>query len=100
MTMEKASYQEYLKTEHWQKFKARALNHYGRKCYTCGEVNGRIDLHHNNYLRLRDELLSDVIPLCQNCHELFHGITKRSFDISSKLTLRDKQKHSHICIAP
>lgn len=68
------SYQDYLKSNHWHVFRKRAFRHYGRKCYVCGTEEGEIHLHHNNYSRLGGELLSDVIPLCDEHHRMFHGV--------------------------
>lgn len=73
----RAQYQDYLQTEHWRVKRAAALAHYGRKCYLCG-VSGdvQIDIHHNDYTRLGGEKMSDLVPLCRDCHERHH----REFD--------------------
>lgn len=70
-----AQYADYLATEHWKTKRAAVLAHYGRKCYLCG-VSGegvQIDVHHNDYSRLGGEEMSDLIPLCRDCHERHHG---------------------------
>lgn len=67
-----ASYERYLQSNHWKIFRQQALGHYGRKCYLCGTHDAQIDLHHNDYSRLGGELMSDVIPLCHECHERHH----------------------------
>ena len=69
----KAMYRDYLQSNHWRMFRARALAHYGEKCYLCGDTDKCIDLHHNDYSRLGGELLSDVIPLCTACHRQYHS---------------------------
>ncbi len=67
-------YQQYLKTEHWQAVREKALKRYGRKCYLCGVKgdNVQIDIHHNEYGRLGGEKMSDLIPLCRECHQRHH----------------------------
>ena len=62
------SYADYLKSSHWKAFRAKALKHYASKCYLCG-CECRPELHHNDYSRLGGELISDVIPLCRDCHQ-------------------------------
>lgn len=70
----KAQYQDYLKSDHWKMTRAKALLHYGRKCYLCGDndPDTQIDVHHNDYSRLGGEWMSDLIPLCHDCHERHH----------------------------
>ena len=65
----KATYRDYLKTEHWQTFRLYAFEFYGRKCYLCGATDCQLDIHHNTYERLGGEMLSDVIILCHDCHQ-------------------------------
>lgn len=69
-----ANYRDYLKSAHWRQFKAEAYKHYKRKCYLCNAQgkDAQIDLHHSTYERLGGELISDVIPLCHDCHSKFH----------------------------
>jgi hypothetical protein len=31
------------------------------------------NVHHNNYDRYGDELLSDLVALCEECHGHYHG---------------------------
>ena len=68
----KQSYQDYLQSEHWTQFREQALAHYGSKCYICGDDDTAVEVHHNTYERLGGELMSDVIPLCRDCHQ---GVT-------------------------
>ncbi len=73
--MTRAEYQDYLATETWRATRDKALAHYGRKCYLCGASGDvQIDVHHNTYERAPGcELISDLIPLCRDCHERHHG---------------------------
>lgn len=71
----KAQYKEYLATDTWKVKRDAALAYYGRKCYLCGRSGDgvQIDVHHNNYERLGGgEIMSDLIPLCHEHHEMFH----------------------------
>lgn len=66
-------YQEYLKSDHWLDFREIALEHYFYECAFCGKKDG-LEVHHKNYLRLGVELLSDVVVLCDECHERHHMV--------------------------
>lgn len=69
----KALYADYLQSAHWQAFRIKALAHYEHKCMLCGETDRPLELHHNDYSRLGGELLTDVLPLCDDCHGRHHG---------------------------
>lgn len=66
-----ASHSEYIESDHWKAFRARAFTHYERKCYLCNTRQEPIELHHNTYERKGREKLSDVIPLCRKHHQLY-----------------------------
>ncbi|HUS51151.1 MAG TPA: hypothetical protein VMZ91_13370 [Candidatus Paceibacterota bacterium] len=66
------SYKKYLKSDHWQKTRLRALRFYGGSCVLCGKKT-QLNVHHRNYKNLGKERISkDLIVLCQGCHEMFH----------------------------
>ncbi len=68
------NYTQYLQSDHWKKFRIKVLRHYGRTCMLCN--NGKkVNVHHRTYERLGHELMTDVIVLCRECHEKFHGKT-------------------------
>ncbi len=65
------SYAEYLASPHWQEFKQRYREEYGAvRCASCHDP--KYELHHKTYDRLGAERISDVIPLCRQCHEVVH----------------------------
>jgi hypothetical protein len=35
----------------------------------CAAEDVQLDVHHNTYERLGGEEISDVIPLCRECHQ-------------------------------
>lgn len=45
-----------------------ALNFYGKKCFACGSRRGPLHIHHLTYVRLGNEQLRDLRPLCVPCH--------------------------------
>ncbi len=65
-------YREYLKTDHWQDVRIRALGRAGFKCQLCGAENIPLNVHHNNYTEMWHEKMADVIVLCRQCHAYHH----------------------------
>ncbi len=68
-------YERFLKLPRWKKFRNKAFNYYGRKCFICG-VKKYLLVHHINYKRLSIEKLEDVLILCVNCHNHIHKYAK------------------------
>lgn len=67
------TYNEYLKTDHWNTVKKRVRAVMCGRCQLCGNVQNNGHVHHNNYSRLGNEIWLDVIYLCSSCHDLYHG---------------------------
>lgn len=66
-----AAYRDYLETTHWRETRARAIERAGHKCQVCG-ARESLDAHHNDYSRLGGELMTDLVVLCRDCHDVFH----------------------------
>jgi 5-methylcytosine-specific restriction endonuclease McrA len=64
---------EYLKTPEWRALRNRVLIQAGNRCQVCGPTDKPLDVHHNSYERYGDELLEDLVALCRECHEMYHG---------------------------
>lgn len=68
-------YEQYLQSKHWRvKVRPPALERARYRCQLCGKDPGSppLEVHHNNYARLGQELPSDVIALCDACHRKHH----------------------------
>lgn len=67
------SYEDYLQSKHWKRFRLKALKHHGKICMLCGvtEVNF-FHVHHLTYENLGNEKLEDVVVLCPECHSIVH----------------------------
>lgn len=65
-------YSDYLETEHWRMVRSAALDRSGHACQVC-KARGDLHVHHNTYERRGEEVDSDVIVLCADCHALFHS---------------------------
>jgi len=62
-------YLDYLQSAEWRQFCDQAMAYYGRSCVICNS-NDNLQVHHRTYERLGQELISDVIILCDRCHKL------------------------------
>lgn len=78
-----ASYRDYLKSDHWQEFRARVLResaaakklrrrHGKIVCSFCFS-DTKFNLHHKTYKRLGKERMDDVAIICDDCHEASHA---------------------------
>ena len=74
-------YKKYIQSTDWEKVKEYIYsNVYQKKCYFCGRKEGEdgavINLHHNSYSNLYDEINhpEDVIPICASCHRRLHSL--------------------------
>lgn len=65
------NYDDYLRTEQWQRRRRAALRRAGNKCQVCGNVS-RLQVHHNTYERLGHEAATDLVVLCAGCHRMYH----------------------------
>ena len=60
----------YLKSSHWRNLKSQKLQQV-RLCEYCGRKRFLV-VHHVNYKRLYDVVLSDLMVLCERCHHRHH----------------------------
>lgn len=67
-------YREYLKTDEWQSTRKQALKRAKFKCQLCGVSGVTLNVHHNSYKNRGQELNSDLIVLCADCHKHHHNI--------------------------
>ena len=65
-------YADYLQTPEWSARRQRAFKRAWFRCQLCNSSKGGLNVHHRTYERLGDERDSDLIVLCEKCHEIFH----------------------------
>lgn len=68
------------RTKHWRWLRIQVLKRANNRCEACGMGGCRLEVHHLTYERLREELLTDVLLLCQPCHAARHQWGKRRED--------------------
>ncbi|MGG7079669.1 HNH endonuclease [Clostridium sardiniense] len=61
----------YLKSEHWERTRDRALKRAGYRCEECGS-NKNLNVHHKTYDNIWNERDEDLEVLCQPCHYRRH----------------------------
>lgn len=65
-------YAEYLQSREWNIKRHFAYKRAGNSCQLCNAKNTVLNVHHRTYERLGCEKYSDLIVLCQPCHQVFH----------------------------
>jgi hypothetical protein len=68
-------YYEYLQSDKWRAKRAKVIKRCGDVCEGCGE-KPVTQVHHLTYAHAGDELLFELVGLCDDCHELSHSSTK------------------------
>lgn len=76
ITKEPFSYSNYLKSDHWQETKKRAILVRGACCECC-ESKERLHVHHVDYSNLGYEEMGDLRILCEGCHYALHELYKK-----------------------
>jgi hypothetical protein len=76
-------YQDYIRSKKFALIKALALKRCNNICECCMSRPAR-QVHHSTYVRLGDELLTDLICLCGMCHHRLHQ--------HGRLTLEERMK--------
>jgi 5-methylcytosine-specific restriction endonuclease McrA len=74
--LRKMPFAEYRVQPEWQARRTATLARAGYRCQVCAEHDDRLDVHHSSYERYGDEDPFDLIVLCAQCHELFHGVVE------------------------
>lgn len=67
------TYQQYLRSEHWQKRRRKLLSGAGYMCEECGASHCELHVHHKDYSRRGNERYTDLLVLCKKCHMARHG---------------------------
>lgn len=78
------AYQRHLESEKWKSLRRRVWDRCGGVCEGCAERTA-VELHHLTYARLGHELLTDLVALCEGCHDRAHRWTVfqgNSFELS------------------
>ena len=69
-------YTEYLQTDAWREKRAQALRRDNGVCQGCLERRAT-QVHHLTYAHVGNELLFELIAICEECHERAHATAER-----------------------
>lgn len=61
----------YLKTPEWQLKRQKVISRAGGLCEGCGE-RGATQVHHLTYAHWKNELLFELVAVCDECHSVCH----------------------------
>lgn len=64
-------YDEYLGSDAWRKKRNSVFQRSGGICEGCGS-GAATQAHHLNYDRVGNEMLFDLVSVCDSCHEIIH----------------------------
>jgi 5-methylcytosine-specific restriction endonuclease McrA len=70
-------YEAYIHSAKWERRREWALRFWGYRCAICFSANN-LEVHHRTYERLGDEIITDLIVLCDDCHKTHHATINRT----------------------
>lgn len=93
----KSSYEKYITSSIWEARRKKHLKKHAH-CRACKRKD-ELHVHHLTYVRMGSELSSDLMTLCNRCHNYVHTYHKNNYWLSlHKATYNalDKILNSHI----
>ncbi|MGV3729145.1 MAG: HNH endonuclease [Sphingopyxis sp.] len=66
------AYRDYLGSAEWQDRRNKVLRRCNGICEGCGEQRAT-EVHHLSYRHFMEEFLFELVGLCHDCHERWHG---------------------------
>lgn len=72
------AYKDYINSPRWKKKREQVFRYYGKRCYACRKAPKVLHCHHMDYTRLGKEAMSDLIPLCVDCHKQVTRMYRRN----------------------
>lgn len=67
-----AEYESYLRSDVWRERRSAVLTRASNLCELCEKARAA-NVHHLTYVRLGNELLSDLLAVCESCHAILHA---------------------------
>jgi 5-methylcytosine-specific restriction endonuclease McrA len=75
---QRKTYRAFLRSPEWEAKRRACIARDGAACRRCGS-RFRLEVHHLTYLRFGGrEHLSDLITLCERCHEALHEHARKA----------------------
>ena len=61
-------YEKHIRSAKWKNIRRDLFKIRGEKCESCGARSSMLEVHHLNYDRLGNELITDLKIVCKPCH--------------------------------
>lgn len=90
------AYQLYLASPAWAATRAQRLDIDGHRCQGCTATDS-LHVHHLTYERFGNEWMTDLVTVCQQCHDLIHARQRRtheSLPAATVAVLRQRRTHA------
>ena len=65
-------YSGYLASPEWKHIRQKVMSRAKGMCEGCGETQAT-QVHHKTYDRIGQEMLFDLVAICERCHNRIHG---------------------------
>ncbi len=78
-------------SEHTPKYREKCLEEKGERCHIC-DAETEIEVHHIDGDRYNNTL-DNLIPVCENCHDLIHSSDSELEEWSDKLLPEEQRPH-------
>jgi 5-methylcytosine-specific restriction endonuclease McrA len=62
-------YDQYINSAQWRNISALMKKIAGNKCAHCRRSSSKLEVHHLTYKRFGHERMTDLVVLCESCHE-------------------------------
>ena len=80
MPMKDWYHEVYLKSDYWKSLRLKTIAARDFKCEICGSESS-LEIHHISYDHLGNELDSDLMCLCRNCHQIVHDLKEARLEL-------------------
>jgi hypothetical protein len=91
----KQLYAWYISSETWRALRERCLKRDKRTCQCCGATED-LHVHHLTYERFTHEILSDLITVCETCHDYIHRQARENprltLEEATRRAIRERRK--------
>lgn len=89
-----SKYKDYLKSKHWKNKRKVVLELKNNTCEYC-KTNKNLQVHHTTYKNIGDEKISDLMVLCEECHQATHRLIKETNKIKYVKNYKNKKRNKH-----
>lgn len=73
-----AWYNQYLQSPAWREKRIKVLRRDNFTCLGCGKPQSATQVHHLTYDRAGQEMLFDLVSICETCHKAIHAAKEES----------------------